>query len=97
MTYDLEFHFKALKEFKSLPANLREQFKSKLAERLKEPRVPASKLSGYANRYKIKLKRPPLRLVYEVVDDRVIVQVLAIGKRERSLVYKAAAGRRTSD
>ena len=93
MTYKLEFHEKALKEFQGLPSSVREQFKKKLAERLANPRVPASKLSGHPNRYKIKLKRPPLRLVYEVVDDRVVVQVVAIGKRERNLVYKAA-GRR---
>lgn len=97
MTYELEFHVKALKEFKALPGNIREQFKSKLAERLEEPRVPASKLSGHSNRYKIKLKRPPLRMVYEVIDDRVVVQVLAVGKRERNLVYKTAAGRKASD
>ncbi|GAA6196696.1 type II toxin-antitoxin system RelE/ParE family toxin [Pseudophaeobacter arcticus] len=93
MTFELEFHEKALKEFKVLQPNIREQFKAKLKERLRHPRVPAAKLSGHPNRYKIKLKKPPLRLVYEVVDSRVVVQVIAIGKRDRSLAYKAAAKR----
>ncbi|WP_422108805.1 type II toxin-antitoxin system RelE family toxin, partial [Xenorhabdus bovienii] len=35
---------------------IREQLKKKLAERLKNPHVPASRLSGRTNRYKIKLK-----------------------------------------
>ena len=33
------------------------------------------------------------RLVYDVVDDRLVVAVVAVGKRERNAVYKAAAQR----
>jgi mRNA interferase RelE/StbE len=33
------------------------------------------------------------RLVYRVDDDRLVVQVVAIGRRERNRVYKIAAGR----
>jgi mRNA interferase RelE/StbE len=33
------------------------------------------------------------RLVYEVRDRQLIVLVVAIGKRERNAVYKAAAQR----
>lgn len=32
-------------------------------------------------------------LVYDVVDDRLVVTVVAVGKRERNAVYKAAAQR----
>lgn len=39
-----------------LDASLRKQFKTKLAERMKNPRVPAAKLSGHSDRYKIKLR-----------------------------------------
>jgi mRNA interferase RelE/StbE len=56
MTYELGFLEDALKEWHKLDATVRDQFKSKLAERLKQPRVPASKLSGHSDRYKIKLR-----------------------------------------
>jgi mRNA interferase RelE/StbE len=43
--------------------------------------------------YKIKLKDAGYRLVYRVFDDRIVVQVVAIGRRERDEVYKAATRR----
>ncbi len=33
------------------------------------------------------------RLVYEVIDERVVVSVVAVGKRERSEVYERAKKR----
>lgn len=93
MTYELGFLDEALKEWRKLDATVREQFKSRLSERLKNPRVPAAKLSGHSDRYKIKLRSAGYRLVYEVRDGLLIVVVVAIGKRERNAVYKAAAKR----
>ena len=93
MTYDLLFHPDALDEWGKLDKPAREQFKKKLAERLLNPHVPASKLSGQKNRYKIKLRSMGYRLVYDMVDTQFIVTVVAVGKRERNAVYKAAASR----
>jgi mRNA interferase RelE/StbE len=70
---------------------MREQFKKKLEERLTNPLVPTSKLSGQKSRYKIKFRDRGYRLVYEVRDFKFVVVVVAIGKRERNAVYKAAA------
>ncbi|MDC5821765.1 type II toxin-antitoxin system RelE/ParE family toxin [Vibrio europaeus] len=81
MTYKLDFKKSALKEWK------------KLIERLGNPHVPASKLSGADNMYKIKLRQSGYRLVYKVQGDVVIVIVLAVGKRERSDVYRKAMKR----
>ena len=64
-----------------------------MAERLSNPRVPSAKLSGHKDRYKIKLRSVGYRLVYEVRDSELIVVVVAVGKRERNAVYKAAAKR----
>lgn len=72
---------------------IREEFKNKLEERLTNPHVSVSKLSGAKNRYKIKLRNIGYRLVYEVRDAELVVVVVAIGKRERNAVYKAAAKR----
>ena len=91
MTYELLFHPDALDEWGKLDQSVREQFKKKLVERLDNPHVPASKLSGQKNRYKIKLKSAGYRLVYDVVESQLIVTVVAVGKRERNAVYKAAA------
>ncbi len=40
--------------------------------------------------YKIKLKASGYRLVYEVVEEEVYVLVIAVGKRDKNLVYKKA-------
>ncbi|MGS1118037.1 type II toxin-antitoxin system RelE family toxin [Castellaniella sp. UC4442_H9] len=94
MIYRLKFKDEALKEWHKLDSTLREQFKKKLAERLQGPRVTAAKLSGHADRYKIKLRSSGYRLVYEVRDiEVVVVVVVAIGKRERNAAYAAAAKR----
>jgi len=57
------------------------------------PRIPKNKLSGYPNRYKIKLRCIGYRLVYEVVDDEVVVIVIAVGRRENNAVYDDANSR----
>jgi len=93
MSFELGFLDDALKEWAKLDGSTREQFKKKLAERLVTPRVPAAKLSGQKDRYKIKLRNVGYRLVYEVRDTELIVVVVAVGKRERNAVYKAAAQR----
>ena len=93
MTYELGFVADALKEWGKLDSGIRAQFKKKLAERLELPRVPSAKLSGHPDRYKIKLRSVGYRLVYEVRDQQLIVVVIAVGKRARSAVYKAADGR----
>ncbi|KPG94833.1 addiction module toxin RelE [Pseudomonas sp. RIT-PI-q] len=93
MTYELEFSEKAWKEWKKLGANLREQFKKKLQERLGNPHVPADRLSGLGNAYKIKLRSAGYRMVYRVIDEVLVVTVIAVGKRERGDVYKDAGER----
>ena len=93
MTYKLEFLTEALKEWKALDSTTKNQFKKKLTERLENPLIPSAKLLGAKNRYKIKLRAAGYRLIYEVFDDEIVVVVVAVGKRERNRVYKAAAKR----
>jgi mRNA interferase RelE/StbE len=91
--FELGFLEEALKEWRKLDQTISKQFKEKLTERLEQPHVPASKLSGHKNRYKIKLRSAGYRLVYEVRDSELIVLVVAVGRRDRNAVYKAAAMR----
>lgn len=93
MTYKLKFEKRAWREWEKLGHPVKEQFKKKLAERLENPRVPSAKLSGHADRYKIKLRSAGYRLVYQVFDGEVVVSVIAIGKRENSDVYNIASNR----
>jgi mRNA interferase RelE/StbE len=93
MTYSLEFKESALKEWRKLDGAIRGQFKKKLAERLTKPRVASAKLSSMADCYKIKLRNAGYRLVYQVNDQRIVVIVVAVGKRENFAVYRSAEGR----
>lgn len=85
-TFELGFLDEALKEWCKLDGSTREQFKAKLVERLENPHVPSSKLSGQKNRYKIKLRSVGYRLVYEVRDSELVVVVVAVGRRDRNAV-----------
>ena len=93
MTYRLLFKTEAKKEWDKLDSAIRAQFKKKLAERLAVPRVESARLSGLRDCYKIKLRSAGYRLVYQVRDEDVVVSVVAVGKRERNAVYKAAVKR----
>lgn len=97
MTYKLDFYEQAYKEWKKLDKSIREQFKQKLVERLKSPRVPSAKLRDSKDRYKIKLKSAGYRLVYEVNDNTIAVLVVAVGKRDKNDAYLRAALRFISD
>ena len=93
MIYKLAFLPSALKEFKQLDNSVREQFKKKLSELLENPNIPANRLSGFQNHYKVKLKASGYRLVYEVEDDKVRVLVIAVGKRDKGRIYSKARKR----
>jgi len=91
--YILEFNLQAKKEWDKLNSTIRSQLAKKLKERLSNPRVDADKLRDLPDCYKIKLRSVGYRLVYEVVDQRLLVTVIAIGKRERKRVYGKAMDR----
>ncbi len=92
-TYELEFVDAALKEWNKLGSTVRTQFSKKLEERLLQPHIASARLAGMPDCYKIKLRGVGYRLVYRVYDDRIVVQVIAVGRRERNTVYKTAVMR----
>lgn len=93
MSYDIEFLRDAWKEWEKLDASLKTQFKKKLLDRLQHPHVESARLRTLPDCYKIKLRRSGYRLVYQVEDNRLVVVVVAVGKRDRSLVYETASKR----
>ena len=89
--FNLEFHVLALKEWQKLDNSIKEQFK----KRLLNPRVASAKLHGdLDNFYKIKLRAVGYRLVYEVIDHKLVVLVIAVGKRDQDAVYRKADNRK---
>ncbi|MES2871918.1 MAG: type II toxin-antitoxin system RelE/ParE family toxin [Pseudomonadota bacterium] len=92
-TYTLEFDLEARKELSKLDQALQIQLLKKLKSRLLSPRVPSAKLSNMTDCYKIKLRASGVRLVYEVIDNRLVVLVLGVGRRDDNAAYKAAKKR----
>lgn len=94
-TYELEFDVDALKEWRKLDGSIREQLKKQLVKRLQAPHVPSARLHGdLQNTYKIKLRDTGYRLVYEVIELRLVVLVIAVGRRDHDEVYLVASRRR---
>ena len=93
MTYKLVFKVDAKKEWDNLDSTVRSIFAKKLKERIQQPRIESCRLNGMIDCYKIKLRRAGFRLVYQVRDKELIVAVVAVGKREKNLVYKIASKR----
>ena len=94
MSYKVKFLPSAFKEWKKLAPPIQKQFKKKLVERAETPHNPACQLRDFQNVYKIKLRSAGYRLVYEVIDDEIVIYVIAVGKRDRGLVYTKAEERK---
>lgn len=93
MIYKLLFTASALKEWRKIAPGIQQQFKKKLDERLHHPRVPSAKLYNMKDCYKIKLKKAGYRLVYRVIDHELIVEVIAVGSRDKGIVHDSAKKR----
>ena len=92
--YRLLFLPSALKEWQALDGSVKEPMRKLLRKRLNNPHVPGGALhGGLAGYYKIKLKKLGFRLVYGVEDDALVFVVMAVDKREDSVVYRSAVAR----
>ena len=92
--YRLQFVPSAWAEWQKLDGSVKEPLRKLLKKRLDNPHVPGAALHGaLTGHYKIKLNKQGYRLVYGVQDDVLIVMVMAVDKREDSLVYRLAAAR----
>ena len=97
MSFELRFEPDALKEWQALDKSVREPLKKKLAKRLEAPHVANERLHHrLSSCYKIKNDKTGHRLIYRVIDEQVVVLVLAVGKRERLEAYLKAAQRNSA-
>ena len=89
--YRLKFVPSAWAEWQKLDGSVKEPLRKLLKKRLDNPHVPGAALHGaLTGHYKIKLNKQGYRLVYGVEDDVLIVMVMAVDKREDSVVYQSA-------
>ena len=89
--YKLKFLPEALKEWHQLDGSIKLIFRKALKKRLVQPKVPRSELHGdLKDCYKIKLLKHGYRLVYTIEDNELVVLVLAVDKREKSIAYQSA-------
>ncbi|MDC9580665.1 type II toxin-antitoxin system RelE/ParE family toxin [Xenorhabdus sp. PR6a] len=94
MKFNVEFDERALKEWQNLDNSIREQFKKKLKKLQENPYIESARLHGdLAGCFKIKLHSSGFRLVYQVIDEEIVIWVIAVGKREGSKAYKIASER----
>lgn len=87
-TYRLQFGKRALKQWKKLDESVQHQFKKKLRQILQDPHIPSARLHGFKNSYRIKLRKAGYRLGYKVFDDRLVVLVIAVGRRDKDEIYQ---------
>ncbi len=93
MSYKVKFRDDALKEWEKLDRTIQQQFAKKLKKCCENPHIPSAKLCGMPDCYKIKLRAAGFRLVYQVIDNELIIAVVAVGKRDRNEVYNLASER----
>ena len=93
-SYRLAFEDHARAEWDRLDGSVKEPLRRLLKKRLESPHVPSAALRGdLVNCYKIKLLKQGYQLIYQVVDQQLIVLVISVGKRDKSAVYEAAMKR----
>lgn len=97
MEYQVKFHPAALKEFCELDGSIKKLVKKQLDKLKKSPLLGEElgnkngyDLSGYRKMYACKKQ---IRIVYSVVENILLVNIIAIGKREDMEVYSTAAER----
>ncbi|HBV9912305.1 TPA: type II toxin-antitoxin system RelE/ParE family toxin [Klebsiella aerogenes] len=93
MTYIVKFREDALKEWNRLDKAIQQQFAKKLNKCCENPHTSTEKLRDIKDFYKIKLQNPGYRLVYQVMDNQLIIAIVAAGKRNCSDVYQLTSKR----
>ncbi len=91
--FELRFDYRALDEWRKLDSPIKDQFKKKLSKLISSEETPSPKnrVSGLPpGFYKIKQRSSGYRLVYKYEDAALVIFVIAVGKRNRNIVYEAA-------
>jgi len=96
--YEIKYHPLIEKDLRNLNNSIRIEVFKKIKKIQKSPELgePLGNKNGLnlTGLKKMYVAKKQIRIVYEVMDNIVVVKVLAIGKREDMEVYKEAALRR---
>lgn len=95
--YNFDFHPEAREELKKLNKSIQILFTKKLKQILNAPEIGIKlgnknnlKLTGLK---KVYFNGKKHRIVYETIEDKVMIYIVAVGKREEMNVYKKADSR----
>jgi len=95
--YKIKFHKKAEKELGNLNKSLQILFAKKLSQIANNPQIGKdlgnkSGLNLYGLK-KVYFNKKRHRIVYKVIEDKIVIYIIAIGKRDDLKVYKDASKR----
>ena len=95
--YEIKFHPEALKEFCKLDGSVKILVKKQIEKLQKSPFLGEElgnkngyDLSGYRKMY---VNKKQIRIVYSIKDEILVINIIAIGKREDMEVYANASNR----
>ena len=96
--YEIKYHPLIESDLKQLNNSIRIEVFKKIKKIQKSPELgePLGNKNGLnlTGLKKMYVAKKQIRIVYEIIDNIVVVKVLAIGKREDMEVYKEADKRR---
>ena len=88
MSYKIVFDRPADKSFRRLPQDIKQLLARRISALAENPRPPDSKkLEGTQDCYR--LRQGEYRVIYTIIDDRVMVIILRVG--HRGSVYRGGA------
>ncbi len=93
MTYKITFLKQAKKEWDNLSPDVQVYFKKKLLKVIENPHIRKCRVREMKDCYKVKLSTVGYRLVYKVIEEKVVIQVITVGRRDKNYVYKTAIKR----
>lgn len=92
--FRIRFTDEAARDWRKLDNTIKSELMKNLQPRLDDPALESARLKGVlGDCFKVKAPVTGYRLVYRIMDDVLVILVLAVGKRQDSKVYKSAAKR----
>jgi len=95
--YKYKFYEEAEKDLAKLDNNIRILFAKKLKQIIENPEIGKDlgnknnlNLSGLK---KVYFDNKRYRIVYQIIEDEIIIHIISIGKRDNMKVYKQASER----
>ncbi len=92
--YNFKFHPEAKKELQKLNNSIQLLFTKKLKQVLKFPEIGENlgnknhlNLSGFK---KVYFNNKKYRIIYQIIENEILIHIIAVGKRDDMEVYKKA-------